>query len=144
MSYLIKRGHNEMWQKFGISIGLLLLLTILAGCTVAESAFARTTSNTGSAFAAAMTMLAYEHEGKITYAYAASSFADFQSELAGTDQTLLAQGGANARTVRQLLALYTPAMQVIDAPCLSNACDWHAQDALLQRASHVFLEAGNT
>ena len=133
-----------MWQKCGTCIGLLLLLSILAGCTVTESAFARTTGNAGSAFAAAMTTLAYEHEGKLTYAFAVSSFADFQSELTGTDQALLAQGAANTRTGRQLLALYTPAMQVIDAPCLSNACDWRAQDALLQRASQAFLEAGNT
>lgn len=133
-----------MWLKFGTWIGLLLLLSILAGCTVTESAFARTTGNAGSAFAAAMTTLTYEHEGKITSAYATSSFANFQSELTGTDQTLLAQGAANTRTVRQLLALYTPAMQVIDAPCLGNTCDWRAQDALLQRASQAFLEAGNT
>jgi len=69
-----------MWQKSGTCIGLLLLLSILAGCTVTESAFARTTGNAGSAFAAAMTTLAYEHEGKLTYAFATSSFADFQSE----------------------------------------------------------------
>lgn len=132
-----------MRQKFGMSIGPLLLLFMLAGCTITESAFAKTTSNVGSAFAAATTTLAYEHEGKITYAYAVSSFANFQSELNGTDQTLLAQGGTNTRTVRQLLALYTPAMRVIDAPCLSNTCDWRAQDALLQRASQAFLKAGS-
>jgi hypothetical protein len=139
-----KAGLSRMRQKFGISIGLLLLVSMLAGCTLTESAFAKTTSNAGSAFAAAMTTLAYEHEGKIMYAYAASSFVNFQSELNGTDQTLLAQGGANSQTVRKLLAVYTPAMRVINAPCLSNTCDWRAQVTLLQRASQAFLEAGNT
>lgn len=140
----VKRIHNEMWQKSGTCLGFLLVLSLLASCTVTESTFAKTTSNAGSAFAAAATTLTYAHDGKITFAYAASSYVNFQSELSGTDQTLNAQGGVNRRMVQHLLALYRPAMQVIDAPCLSSACGWQKQLEILNRASQEFLKAGNS
>lgn len=133
-----------MWQKSGTCVGFFLILSLLAACTVTESPFARTASNAGSAFAAAATTLTYAHGGQITYAYAAASYVNFQSELSGTDQTLTAQGGTDKRTVQQLLALYTPAMQVIDAPCLSSTCDWRRQIDILNRASQEFLKAGNS
>jgi hypothetical protein len=67
--------------------------------------------NAGSEFAAASTTLSYAHKGKITYAYAASSFVNYQSQLDGLDQTLPAQSGApNRQTVEHLLALYKSAI----------------------------------
>ncbi len=132
-----------MQHKIGIALSLILLLFIVTGCAVTDTAFAKTASNAGAAFAAASTTLSYAHEGKITYAYAASSFANFQSELSGTDTTLAAQG-ANKRTVQHLLALYMPAMNAINAPCLSNTCNWQSQVAILTRASQAFLGAGNS
>jgi len=43
-----------------------------------------------------------------------------------------------------LLDLYTLATRVVDAPCLSNVCDWRMQDEILNRASQAFLRAGNS
>ena len=133
-----------MRHRIGMCLGLFVLLWAMVGCTLTQSTFARTTNNAGSAFAAAATTLTYAHEGKITYAYASSSFQNFQSELSGIDQTLTAQSGVDAHTLQRLLALYKPAMQVIDAPCLSNACDWQRQVDRLNRASQAFSGASNS
>ena len=123
---------------------LLMLFSLSTACTFTETAFTRTANNAGSAFAAAEVTLTYAHEGRITYSYAASSFVNFQSELSGTDQTLAAQGAANTHTLQRLLALFSPAIQVIDAPCLSNMCNWRKQIEILNRASQAFLEAGSS
>jgi len=123
---------------------LLVLCSLLAACTFTQTAFTRTANNAGSAFSAAEATLTYAHEGKITYSYAASSFVNFQSELSGTDQTLAAQGAANTHTLQRLLALFSPAIQVIDAPCLSNMCNWRKQIEILNRARQAFLEAGSS
>jgi len=123
---------------------LLMLFSLSTACTFTETAFTRTANNAGSAFAAAEVTLTYAHEGKITYSYAASSFVNFQSELSGTDQTLAAQGAANTHTLQRLLALFSPAIQVIDAPCLSNMRNWRKQIEILNRASQAFLEAGSS
>jgi hypothetical protein len=139
-----RRSSYEVWRKSGTWIGLLLLLSVLSGCNVTESTFARTTSNAGSAFAAAVTTLTYAREDKITYAYAASSFVNYQSGLNGTDQALTALSTVDTRTLHHLLTLYKPAIQVINAPCLSSACNWHSQIEILNRASQAFLKAGNS
>ena len=133
-----------MWQKIGMVPVLLVLFSLSTACTFTETAFTRTANNAGSAFAAAEVTLTYAHEGKITYSYAASSFVNFQSELSGTDQTLAAQGAANTHTLQRLLALFSPAIQVIDAPCLSNMCNWRKQIEILNRASQAFLKAGSS
>ena len=133
-----------MWQKIGMVLVLLMLFSLSTACTFTETAFSRTANNAGSAFAAAEVTLTYDHEGRITYSYAASSFVNFQSELSGTDQTLAAQGAANTHTLQRLLALFSPAIQVIDAPCLSNMCNWRKQIEILNRASQAFLEAGSS
>lgn len=122
-----------------------LALFLLAGCTFAQSAFARTASNTGSAFAAASYTLAQLHHGRITAAYAQSSFVNYQSELQGADQQLPAQQGApDAQSIRRLLALYKLAMRAVNAPCLDASCDWGGQIAQLDRASRAFLETADT
>ena len=137
-------SQNKVWQKFGTIPVLLVIFSLSAACTFTQSAFTRTANNAGSAFAAAEVTLTYDHEGRITYSYAASSFVNFQSELSGTDQTLAAQGAANTHTLQRLLALFSPAIQVIDAPCLSNMCNWRKQIEILNRASQAFLEAGSS
>ena len=132
-----------MRRRYGIL--LLALLVMVSACQLAQSAFAITASNAGSAFAAASTTLSYAHEGKITYVYASSSFVNYQSELGGLDQALSSQAGApDKRTVQRLLELYKLAMQAVNAPCLSASCNWRAQVAALNRASKAFLEAGGS
>lgn len=133
-----------VWQKVGMFLSLLFLLADVTACSFTQSTFAITASNDGSAFAAAAAVLTYKHAGKVTSAYAESSFLGFQHELSGTDQTLMSQSGVDRRTLRHLLSLYTPAMQVVNAPCLSNACDWRKQITLLKNASAAFQEAGNS
>ena len=121
---------------------LLLLLLILSGCQFAQSGFAKTVGDAGGAFAAASTTLSYAHEGKITFAYARSSFVNYRDELDGLDQGLATQPGVpDQHTVQQLLTLYRSAMQVIDRPCLDIGCDWRTQVLLLNKASGAFLKA---
>src|SRR5215469_7909105 len=127
-------SQNKVRQTWGTMFALLVLCSLLTSCTFTNSPFTRTANNAGSAFAAAQATLTYAHEGKITFSYAASSFINYQSELSGTDQALTAQGASDTRTLHKLLALYSPAMQVVDAPCLSDSCDWHKQIEILNRA----------
>jgi len=131
-----------MLKRYGISFLLLVLLLTVTACQLTQSAFARTAGDAGAAFAAASTTLSYAHEGKITNTYASSNFMNFQSELSGLDQTLSSQQGApDVHTVQHLLSLYKSAMQVVNNPCLSESCNWHAQVSALDRASRAFLEA---
>jgi hypothetical protein len=131
-----------MWRNVSNTILLLGLLILLTACQVTQSAFTRMAGNAGSAFAAASTTITYTHEGRITVAYARSSFENYQSELSGLDQQLSSQQGApDARTIRHLLALYKSAMQAVNVPCLDQSCDWHAQVAAIDRASKAFQDA---
>ena len=133
-----------MWRKSGACIVFLLLICVVTACNVTESPFARMAGNIGSAFAAAATTLTYDHEGKISDRYAASSFMEFQNELSGAAQELAASGNVDKHTLQQLLPLYTPAMRIVDAPCLSNSCGWREQIVVLNRASAAFLKAGGS
>ncbi len=136
--------RNEMCQKFGMGLMLVIFCLLTTACAFTQTAFSRTANNAGSAFAAAEATLLYAHVGKITYSYAASSFINYQSELSGTDQTLAAQGAGDTRTLQRLLALYSPAIQVVDNPCLSTVCNWRKQIEILNHASQAFLEAGSS
>lgn len=119
---------------------VLALCFILAGCQFSQSRFSQTVNNAGSAFAAAATTLQYAHTGRLTYAYASSSFEVYRSELSGVEQTMASSGNAGA----QLLAPLQAAMQAVNTPCLQDACNWRAQVAALNRASQVFLKAGSS
>ena len=122
-----------------------LLFFLLTGCQLTPSALSKTTGNAGSAFAAAATTLAYAHEGNITYAYARSSFENYQSELSGLDQQLSAQSSPDTKnTIQHLLALYRPAMQAVNQPCLEASCNWRAQVNALNAASQAFLKASGS
>ena len=131
--------------NYGICFLLPILLFMLTSCQFTQSPFAKTTGDAGAAFAAASTTLSYAHEGKITYAYAAASFVNYRSELDGLDQQLPSQQGApDARIVQHLVALYKPAIQAVDSPCLAASCNWRAQVAVMNRASQAFLQAGGS
>src|SRR2546421_9046003 len=119
---------------------LLLVLLTVTGCQLTQSAFSRTVGNAGAAFSAASTTLTYAHEGKITSAYAQSSFVNSRSELDGLDQQLPSQQGApDKRTVQHLLDLYRPAMQAVIQPCLEESCHWQGQAAGLDPSRRGFL-----
>lgn len=136
-----------MWKTRTVFFLPLILLIALpcTGCQFVQSAFANTAGNAGAALAAASTTLTYEHSGKITGAYAASSFINFQSELDGLDQKLPStQGAPSGRAMQRLLDLYKTAIRAVDAPCLTASCDWRGQAAALDRASKAFLEASNS
>lgn len=137
-------NRNKVWQTSGIGLMLLVLCFLITACTFTQSAFSRTANNTASAFAAAGATLTYAHKGNIAYSYAASSFTNYQSELNGTEQTLRAQGAGDIRTLQHLLAVYAPAIQVVDHPCLSTTCNWRKQVEILNRATQAFLEAGSS
>ena len=128
-------------KKYAVPyMSVLALCFILTGCQFSQSRFSQTVNNTGSAFAAAATTLQYAHTGKLTYAYASSSFEVYRSELSGIEQTLTASGKAGA----QLIASARAAMQVVNAPCLQDSCNWRVQVATLNQASQTFLKAGNS
>ena len=132
-------------RNYGICCLLFIVLLTLPACQFTQSSFTKTAGDAGAAFAAAATTLSYAHQGKITYAYAASSFVNYRGELNGLDQQLLSQNGAPDRsTVQRLIDLYKPAIQAVNAPCLSEACDWHTQIDALNRASEAFLQAGGS
>jgi hypothetical protein len=119
---------------------LLLILTISA-CSLTQSPFVQTVDGAGGTFSAAATTLTYFHQGKLSRAYTISSFASYESQLDGLDQQLPTQQGAdNQATVKRLLALYRPAMQVVQRPCLESSCDWRGQVTTLERASKAFVE----
>jgi hypothetical protein len=85
-------GKGE-WDVMGIMryiSGVCLLLVFLAvgGCSFTQPAFVRMADNAGGAFSAAATTLTYVHQGKLSRAYAISSFASYESELSGLDQQL--------------------------------------------------------
>lgn len=125
--------------------GLLavLLLVALTGCQFTQPEFERTAGDTGATFAAAATTLTYVHEQKIPPQYATSSFANFESTLAGLDQQLPGQQGAPDRKLLQsLLSLYREAMKIVQQPCLEATCDWRTQVQTLKAASQAFLKAG--
>lgn len=130
-----------MRRTYPLSCFLLVLLVLMTGCQLTQSGFARLTNNAGSAFAAASTTLSYAHEGKITSAYAESSFMNYQSELSGIDQQLPTQQGTpDKQQLQHLLDLYKSAMQAVNSPCLVDSCDWRSQVTALDRASKAFLE----
>jgi hypothetical protein len=135
---------GQLWHTRMLPLlALFALLPGITGCQFKQSAFALTASNAGSTFAAAALTLRYAHEGKITTAYASSSFMNYQSQLQNVDQQLPMQKGApDTHTIQSLLKLYQPAIQTINAPCLDSSCNWHAQIAALNRASDAFLKAG--
>lgn len=121
---------------------LLLALTISA-CSLTQSPFVRMVDGAGGTFSAAATTLTYFHQGKLPRTYTISNFAGYESQLDGLDQQLPAQQGADNRaTVKRLLALYRPAMQVVQQPCLESSCDWRGQVTTLERASRAFVEVG--
>ena len=126
-----------------LTLSLCVLLFVLTGCQIAQSAFTKTAGNAGSAFAAASTTLTYAHTGKLTTAYTKASFESYQSELSGIDQQLSTQQGSpDTHTVQHLLDLYKTAMQAINQPCLEATCNWHEQVPALNQASGAFLKAG--
>ncbi len=138
----IRSSHKDAGS---IVLLLLVLLVATAGCQLTQPAFTRAAGNAGAAFAAASTTLAYTHEGKISQAYAASSFVNYASELDGLDQTLPSQSGApGVGTLQRLLKLYKPAIEVIHSPCLVASCDWRVQVAALNSASKAFLEVAGS
>ncbi len=126
-----------------LPLSLCVLLFVLTGCQLTQSAFTKTASNAGSAFAAASTTLTYAHTGKLTMAYTKASFESYQSELSGIDQQLPSQQGSpGTQTVQHLLALYKKAIQAVNQPCLEATCNWHAQVTALNQAANAFLKAG--
>ena len=139
-------GNQQRRSLFplGLMVGACVLgLLFCCSCQLAQSPFVQTTSNAGAAFSAAVATLSAVHEGKLTTAYARSSFLNYQSELQDLDQQLSSQSGASdQRIVRHLLAVYRPAMLVVKQPCLAVSCNWHVQRSILEQARDAFLQAG--
>lgn len=124
-------------------VGVLLLALVLGGCAFTRPAFSRFAGNTGGELAAAATTLRYLHTGKLTAAYARSSFVNYASQLQGVAQQLQSMtGGPGPGTMHRLTRLYRRAQPAITRPCLGSGCNWRAQVRALQRASDAFVGAG--
>jgi hypothetical protein len=143
---VLMNGNHQRRSLFPFGMlvcACVLVLLFSSGCQLTQSTFSRTTSNAAAAFAAAVATLNAVHEGKLTTAYARSSFLNYQSELQGLDQRLSSQSGtSDQRTVSHLLAVYRPAMLVVKQPCLTVSCNWHVQRGILEQAQDAFLQAG--
>lgn len=114
----------------------------LSGCQLTQSDFAHTAGAIGSDFAAAQATLIALHTGRVTTAYAVSSFVNYRAELQGQDQWLgAAQGAPDHAQVARLLERYARGMDIVKQPCLSEACDWRGQVVALDAASRAFLKA---
>ncbi|MBO0782738.1 MAG: hypothetical protein J2P37_28320 [Ktedonobacteraceae bacterium] len=122
---------------------VIMAVALLTGCQLAQNSFSRTVKSAGAAFSAATLTLDYAHSGKITEAYARSTFMGYQSELQDLDQQLTSQDDVpNPRAVQELVMQYKAAMAAINQPCLAASCDWHSQRNTLLQASRTFLQAG--
>ncbi len=131
-----------MYKSWCVAL-LLLVLVATTACQVTQSGFGRTAQAIGADFAAASVTLDYAHTGKITKLYAQASFQNYQEELSGMDQQLTSQqGGPGKATIEYLLKLYRAGIEVVNRPCLEESCNWHAQVAILDRASQAFLKVG--
>lgn len=141
MRWRAERGDARL-PHFANLLVLLAAMCMLTGCAWTESGFARTAGEAGSTLAAAATTLRDVREGRLSTAYARSSFAGYQQQLRGLEQQLPTQDGApSQQAVQRLLALYRPAAQAIAHPCLEGECDWRGQVAALDRASQAFQQA---
>ncbi len=138
------RRHQGALKRSACISCFILMMLLITGCQIAQSAFSTAAGNAGAAFAAASTTLKYLHEGKLTSLYARSTFVNYRSELSGLDQQLPSQRGAPGKgEIEQLLNLYQSAMQIVNRPCLDRSCNWHAQVTMLDQASNAFLKAAD-
>lgn len=125
-----------------LAVVMLSLLVVTAGCTLAQTPFAKAAGDAGSAFAAAATTLTYAHSGKLTNSYAKASFAAYQQEVKGLEQTLPSLDGApDENTIQRLIAQAKPAQEATKRPCLASSCDWRTQVEALRQASEALLQA---
>jgi hypothetical protein len=126
-----------------VSLLVIALSLTSTACQMTQSPFQRTAGEVGATFAAASVTLTYEHQQKISQAYATSSFENYLSNLQGLDQDLPSQSGTpDPQTVQQLLSLYKTALEAVKQPCLEEGCDWRGQVASLDKTSQTFLKAG--
>ena len=120
---------------------VVALLT--AGCSASKSPFARQAGDAGEEFAAAAITLRDLHEGRLTRAYAQSSFVNFEKAVGDVPEQLpKASGHPDPGALQHLLDLYRPASRAVAEPCLDAGCDWQGQVAALEAASKAFIEAG--
>ncbi|HZS75940.1 MAG TPA: hypothetical protein VFA41_04950 [Ktedonobacteraceae bacterium] len=139
-------GTSSFLKARALSVSFLLcLLLIASGCQFTQSAFAKTAGNVGATFSVAATTIQYVHQGKLSVAYAHSSFENYQRQLQGADSQMPNEAGVpDKQTLTHLLDLYRTAMQAINNPCLNSTCDWRSQVAQLSQASKAFVEASGS
>lgn len=136
-------GHFRIWRQFVAVSGFIALIFTTTACQMSQAPFQRKAGDAGATFAAAKATLDFEHQQKITSAYASSSFENFQRSLEGLDQELASQEGApDPQNLQQLLQMYKAAMEVVKQPCLDENCDWRGQLAILDQTSQALLKAG--
>lgn len=132
-------GKRQVRGEIGI---VMLLLFALSGCSATQSAFDKTAGNAASELAAAATTLEYLHQGKLTVAYARSSFVNFANNVRGVGSQLAGlQGAPPPATVRRLAALYRQAELAVRRPCLEGSCNWRVQVTALNHASAALIKA---
>ena len=125
--------------------GALILITVIAtGCSFAQTPFGRTAGDIGATLAAAAATIEYDHQGRLTDAYARGSFVGFREALAGVDTSLPALGRApEAAVVGSLIDQLRAVQPVLSSPCLDDRCDWVGQVQALRGASDAFKRAAD-
>ncbi|HSR24285.1 MAG TPA: hypothetical protein VLW53_12095 [Candidatus Eisenbacteria bacterium] len=121
----------------------LLCGLLLAACG-AGGGFQEVASSAGSELAAAATTIEYVHTGRLPASFASAGFVNYRSSLQDTEQRLrTAGGGPRGAGLERLLALYRPAWNAVQHPCLGGGCDWRGQVQELRAASDALdREAG--
>ena len=123
---------------------LLIVLVITTGCSFTQTPFARTADDVAATLAAAAASIEYDHQGKLTDAYARGSFVGFREALGGVETSLPALGGApDEATVRRLIERLRAVRPILSSPCLDNRCDWDGQVQALRGASDAFKGAAD-
>jgi hypothetical protein len=124
---------------------IAMALIALTGCSpsgFAQTPFQREASDVASAFSAAATTLEQLHTGKLDERYAKASMVVYRQLATGADTSLPAAGGApDMATFQPVLGLVNEAEDVMQSPCLADACDWQRQVDTLNAARDALLEA---
>ncbi len=123
------------------AVALLVVLVITTGCSFSHTPFARTAGDVAATLAAAAASIEYDHQGKLTDAYARVGF---REALAGVDTSLPSLDGApDAATVGHLIERLRAVRPILSSPCLDDRCDWDGQVQTLRGASDTFKGAAD-
>lgn len=124
-----------------------LVSCLLSGCVATtQTPFERTATGAAGTLAAAAQTLRLHQQGRLTTAYARSSFVSFGESLAGVGDELPTLDGAPPRDAAVRLATQLRSVEpILRSACLaSSGCDESAQARQLESVRDSLLEASGS